>query len=144
MSEEKIVNESFYEEDFIEESEEILIKKNNIKEKHRKRRHGNVMHKKKLESLAKNCNGYPLPAYPVGKMGKCANEESDIKYYKKVYKSKHASRFSFFKTYSNKVVRQNNRIACHNAKRDYENERNLIGTKRATYKKLFDYSWNVY
>lgn len=27
MSEEKIVNESFYEEDFIEESEEILIKK---------------------------------------------------------------------------------------------------------------------
>lgn len=114
------------------EDEEIKEKYVRIKEKHRKedrrkRFKQKKKHKNKLKWQAKNITNYPSPSYGVGVNGKVEFDEDKVVYYKKVYQSKHADGFSYFKRYSNKRVRK-----CMELKNG------------SFYKKVFDYKWEIW
>ena len=87
-------------------------------------------HKKRLERLAKSeaCR-YPAGAIWVDTIldenGERAPREKPFAM--RTNKSRHSTRYSYFKNYSNRVIRRNNRAVV----------------KGGAYKKEFDYKWAV-
>ena len=143
------------------------------KEKHRKRRKNNEKYKKKLEWQFKTIKSYPSPCYAVDKYGNYTNEEDKIAYYKKTNKSKHASRFKYFKKLSNKKLRRHfdviytlewdcfhydwmdedpEYLALYCDEYGYEwdlieimdvSPKYALGLQKGIDRKIFDYWWNV-
>ena len=99
--------------------------------KARKRWESTQRKKKKLERMARTCKSYPGPAeiiderYVDGELVKI-----DKPYVRKIYKSSNAHRFSYFKRYSNKAVRRYSKKA--------------FVCSGNSYRKVFDYKWEIY
>ena len=101
------------------------------KERARRRWENNQRKKKQMERMARTCKSYPGPAEIVDQKyvdGELVN--LDKPYVKKIYKSSNANRFSYFKRYSNKAVRRY-------LKQSYIRSGN-------SYRKVFDYQWEIY
>lgn len=101
------------------------------KEKRTRKYMEDQRHKKRLERLAKNgSNRYPEGAYMVDERRDENGEWVPLEkpYAVKTNKSKHATRYRYFKNYSNRVIRR--------AKLDDIAD-------GGSYKKMFDYWWTV-
>ena len=87
-------------------------------------------HKKRLERMAKiECHRYPEGVVWVEEryVGNGEYEKVKKPFAIKTNKSKHATRYRYFKNYSNRVIRRNNRVV----------------PRGGSYKKEFDYKWTV-
>lgn len=100
------------------------------KEKRTKKYMEDQRHKKRLERMAKSeCQRYPAGVVMVEEryVGNGEYEPVDKPYAIKTNKSKHAMRYSYFKNYSNRMIRRNGKVL----------------PKGGAYKKVFDYAWEV-
>ena len=88
----------------------------------------NLSYKNKLKRQAKSNLGYPSPSYGVDRQGNWTDNDADVLYYKKCYKSKHASRFKYYKNQSSRKVRRNKDLVL----------------KGGEYKKFYEYQWNIW
>lgn len=143
------------------------------KEKHRRRRYYKEKYKKKLKTQSETLRFYPSPAYSVNKDGYYTDDEDEIAYYRKTYKSSHCDRYKYYKRASNKAVRRYFRIVeywepfwyhepwmdedpeymelyCDEYGDEYSELYTLnidskygMGNQRGLYKKIFEYWWNV-
>lgn len=100
------------------------------KDQRRKRYMADQSHKQKMEKKAKNrYRGYPQGIMWVDEKyvgGKWVPVKKPFAM--RVHRSRHATRFSYYKRYSNKMIRR---------------MKNLTLTKGGMYKKVFDYQWTV-
>lgn len=100
------------------------------KEKRIKKYMDDQRHKKRLERLAKSEScGYPAGAVWIDEI---KDENGDWVPRKKpfamrTHKSRHSTRYSYFKNYSNRAVRRHNKAM----------------SKGNGYRKVFDYKWTV-
>ena len=87
-------------------------------------------HKKRLERMAKvECKRYPAGVILVDEryVGDNKYEPLEKPFAIRANKSKNATRYKYFKKYSNKLIRRKNRALV----------------KGSSYKKEFDYKWTV-
>ena len=99
------------------------------KEERTKKYMANQRHKKRLERMAKHeCHRYPEGVTWVDERydgGEWVPIEKP--YAIKTSKSSHATRYGYFKRYSNRVIRRNKKVC----------------PRGSAYKKEFDYRWTV-
>lgn len=100
------------------------------KEKRTKKYMANQRHKKRLERLAQNeSRGYPQGAYMVDeKLDENGTYVPCEPYAVRIRKGGRTSRYSYFKNYSNRVIRRSKLDDISNG---------------SSYKKIFDYWWTV-
>lgn len=100
------------------------------KEKRTRKYMQDQRHKKRLERLAKSeaCR-YPAGAIWIDEryVGNGKYEPVEKPFAMRTNKSRHSTRYSYFKNYSNRAVRRNNQAM----------------TKGNGYRKVFDYQWAV-
>ena len=100
------------------------------KEKRTKKYMEDQRHKKRLERMAKfKAKGYPTGAIWVEEryIGDGKWETVEKPFAMRTNKSRHSTRYSYFKNYSNRAVRRSNQII----------------PKGNGYRKIFDYQWTV-
>lgn len=111
-----------------ENTEEKTINEPLLKSKARRTRKNTKRYKRKLKYKAKNISSYPGVAYGMTKEREYSSDEDEIAYYKKCYKSSHATRYRDNKKASNKRVRKN---------------KNFSSKQKSCYKKLYDYKYDI-
>jgi len=94
----------------------------------RKRRALNLKHKRKLIRQTKTLVHYPAPCWMVDKNNDYTDDEKEMKYVKKYYKSSHCTRYRDNKKIASKAVR---RLP------------NTISLTGGEYRKVYDYKWSV-
>lgn len=147
--------------------------KHTDKEKRRIKRRNDFKHKAKLKWQSEHITSYPSPAYGMTKKRDYALGNDKIAYYKKTYKSSHASIYRYCKKASNRAVRRRFKVVSdweyycfHEPWMDEDLEymalycdefgwewdvRNItdedprysLGREKSAYKKVFDYWWTV-
>ena len=98
--------------------------------KARKRWESTQRKKKRMEHMARTCTSYPGPAEIIEEVyvdGELVPVRKP--YVRKIYRSSHAQRYSYYKKYSNRAVRR-------------YSKKSYIGNGNS-YRRIFDYQWEI-